>query len=236
MHEIVMDRPGKNALGVEMMRFLISELESAAGSPVLLTGSGDAFSAGLHLKEVAALDGTTHAEAFLRLLEECMSALYLYPGPTVAAVNGHAIAGGCVLALCCDHRVATDSPAAKIGINEVAIGLRFPPRVLAIVRARVPRQFRDRVLLGGRLFSPAEARVVGLVDEVDAAPMALARRRLEQLASSPARAYAETKRDLRGKVPQDLASDAVLDRWLAESLPGWTSNETKARISQALRR
>jgi enoyl-CoA hydratase/carnithine racemase len=235
MHEILMHGPGKNALGAGMMGFLLRELERAGGAPVLLTGAGDAFSAGLHLKEVAALD-ETHAEPFLRLLEECMSALYLYPGPTVAAVNGHAVAGGCVLALCCDLRVATSSPAAKIGINEVAIGLRFPPRVLAIVRSRVPRRHRERVLLGGQLYAPAEAREFGLVDEIDVDPMAVARRRLEQLASSPARAYAQTKGDLRGVAPQDLASDAALDRWMRESIPSWTSVEMKAQIAQALRR
>ncbi|MBV9947010.1 MAG: enoyl-CoA hydratase/isomerase family protein, partial [Myxococcales bacterium] len=194
-----------------------------------------AFSAGLHLKEVAAL-GENDAESFLRLLEECMSALYLYPGPTAAAVNGHAVAGGCVLALCCDHRVATSAPAVKIGVNEVAIGLRFPPRVLAIVRSRVPRGHRERVLLGGELFAPAEARELGLVDEVGADPSALARRRLEHLASHPPDAYARTKRDLRGATPEDLASDAALERWLAESLPGWTSSEMKARIARVLRR
>ncbi len=79
-----MDGPGKNALGSTMMTFLIERLRAAAGAPVLLTGAGDAFSAGLDLKEVAAAEGDGML-AFLALLEECMSALYLYPGPLVAA-------------------------------------------------------------------------------------------------------------------------------------------------------
>jgi enoyl-CoA hydratase len=235
MHEIVMDGPGKNALTTALMRFLVDRLREAHGAPILLTGAGDAFSAGLHLKEVASLDTAT-AEPFLRLLEQCMSALYLYPGPTVAAVNGHAVAGGCVLALCCDHRVATTSPKAKIGINEVAIGLRFPPRLLAIVRSRVPRRHRERVLLGGALFAPAEAQDVGLVDEIDDDPLALARQRLGWLGGNPAHAYAQTKRDLRGATAQDLASDDALDQWLRESIPAWTSGELKARVAALLRR
>jgi enoyl-CoA hydratase/carnithine racemase len=165
-----------------------------------------------------------------------MAALYLYPGPTVAAVNGHAVAGGCVLALCCDHRVATTSPATRIGINEVAIGLRFPPRVLAIVRSRVPRRHRERVLLGGSLLSPADALSMGLVDEIGDDPMALARQRLRALGANPSQAYAQTKRDLRGTTPQSLASDAALDQWLRESIPTWTSSELKARVAAVLRK
>jgi enoyl-CoA hydratase len=235
MREIVMNGPGKNSLGTEMMRFLVESLQEAGGAPVLLTGAGDAFSAGLNLKEVATLGATT-ADPFLRALEECMAALYLYPGPTAAAINGHAIAGGCVLALCCDHRVATASPTAKIGINEVAIGLRFPPRVFAIVRSRVPSRYRERVLLGGRLFPPAEACVLGLIDEVDEDPLALARLRLRELGANPPHAYAQTKRDLRGAKPADLASDATLDAWLRESIPTWISGELKAHVAALLRR
>jgi enoyl-CoA hydratase/carnithine racemase len=235
MHEIVMDGPGKNALTTALMSFLLDRLREANGAPVLLTGAADAFSAGLHLKEVASLDPAT-AEPFVRLLEECMSALFLYPGPTVAAVNGHAVGGGCVLALCCDHRVATTSPTAKIGINEVAIGLRFPPRVLAIVRSRVPRRHRERVLLGGALFTPGAARDMGLVDEIDDDPLALARQRLAWLGSNPAHAYAQTKRDLRGSTAQDLASDDALSQWLGDSIPEWTSGELKAQVASVLRR
>jgi enoyl-CoA hydratase len=235
MHEIVVNGPGKNAIGTTMMHFILDQLQAADGAPVLVTGGGDAFSAGLNLKEVVALDETT-AEPFLRLLERCMAALYLYPAPTVAAINGHAIAGGCILALCCDHRVATSSPMAKIGLNEVTIGLRFPPRVLRIARSRVPRRYRERVLLGGSLFGPAEARELGLVDELDPHPVLLARERLRSLSAQPAVAYAQTKRDLRGAAPQDLVSDDEVDRWMRETTPSWTSRELKDHLTNLLRR
>jgi enoyl-CoA hydratase/carnithine racemase len=233
--ELVIEGPGKNALGTATMGRILEQLEAAAGAPVLLTGAGDAFSAGLDLREVATLDAS-RGESFLRLLERCMSALYLYPGPIVAAVNGHAIAGGCIVALCCDYRVATVSPGVKIGMNEVPLGLRFPPRTLSIVRARVPRQHRDRVVLGGRLFAPSEALRAGLVDEVDADPVTVARARLEELAVSPGRAYAQAKADLRGASEQALASDDAVERWLRESLASWTSPELKSKIAAVLRR
>jgi enoyl-CoA hydratase/carnithine racemase len=150
-------------------------------------------------------------------------------------VNGHAIAGGCVLALACDVRVGIDAAQAKIGLNEVALGLRFPPRVLAIVRARIPRERESELLLGATLYSPHEALRVGMLDEVSADPIARARERLAALASHPAVAYAKAKRDTRGSVAADLASDAVLDAWLEESLEGWTSPELHARIAGLLR-
>lgn len=235
MREIVMNGAGKNALGTTLLQFILDELGAAGGAPILLTGTGDAFSAGLNLKEVMSLDETS-AGPFLRLLEACMAALYLYPAPTVAAVNGHAIAGGCILALCCDHRVATSSSSAKIGINEVAVGLRFPPRTLAIARARVSRRYRDRVLLGGSLFSPRDACEIGLVDELDSAPLDLARERLRSLGAHPSLVYAQTKRDLRGATPQDLASDEAVDRWMRESIPAWTSSGLKDHVRSLLRR
>lgn len=233
MIEIAMNGPAKNALGREMMTWLLQRLHAAAGEAVLLTGTGDAFSAGLNLKEVLALDAEG-AAAFLALLEDCMSALYQYPGPTVALVNGHAIAGGCILTLACDTRVATDDTRARIGLNEVALGVRFPPRVMRIVRDRVPGSHQVPVVLGAQLFSPQAALVHGLVDEVAADAGAVARARLAQLAALPAGAYAAAKRALRGAVPSDLATDEAEATWLRESVPVWTGGDVKERVRKVL--
>jgi enoyl-CoA hydratase/carnithine racemase len=233
MIEIVMNGPAKNALGSEMMAWLLAKLGEAGGRPVLLTGSGDTFSAGLDLREVASLDreGMTR---FLTLLERCMSALYLYPGPTVALVNGHAIAGGCVLTLACDYRVATSEPRARIGLNEVALGVRFPPRVLRIARDRVPTASQVPVLLGAELYAPERALAHGLVDEVSPDTARVARDRLGALGAHPADAYAATKRALRGAVDQDLAPDDAEARWLAECVPIWTGDALKERVRRVL--
>ena len=155
----------KNALGTEMLDHIDAELARAGGAPVLLTGGGDAFSAGLDLREVASLDAPG-MKRFLDKLEGVCARLFDYPGPTVAAVNGHAIAGGCVLTICCDLRVCTSSPRARIGLNEVALGLRFPPGIAAIVRARVPPRSVAEVVLGAGLHAPEDARRLGLVDEL----------------------------------------------------------------------
>ena len=236
MREIRMDGPGKNSLGTTMLTFLLAELHAAAGEPVLLTGAGDAFSAGLNLNDVLALDDAGMLE-FLRLLEKAIAALYLYPGPTVALVNGHAIAGGCVLTLACDHRVVAANPKIKIGLNEVALGMRFPPRLLAMTKHRIPVQFHTAVLLGAGLFDPAGALRMGIVDEVIPAEdaRAVAEARLAALASSPREAYALTKADLRGS-EEDLCPEARFDQLLREAVPVWTAPALKQKIAAMLKR
>jgi enoyl-CoA hydratase len=229
--EIVLSGPGKNALGTALMAKVREELGRAGGRPVLLRGEGDAFSAGLNLKEVAGLD-LEGMRRFLGLLEDLVLDLYTYPGPVVASINGHAIAGGCVLALACDLRIVAESPKLRVGLNEVALGVRYPPRVMALVRNRVPRRSLERVVLGAELHSPESARELGLVDEISAEPETAARARLAALARHPPDAYRAAKLSLRGDVlgptPQAQA------RFASEDLPVWTSERVKAQIRSIL--
>ena len=231
--EVVLSGPGKNAMGSELMKSLREQLREAAGAPVLLTGEGDALSAGLNVKEVAGLDAAG-MKRFLTLLEDLVVDLFTYPGPTVALVNGHAIAGGCVLTLCCDYRVATSHPKARIGLNEVALGLRFPLKILELCRVRIPKRHLEHVVLGAELFDPETARKLGLVDEVTENAAPVARRHLERLASHPPAAYAAAKLGLR----RDLLtpSSEARARWEAEDLPSWTSPELKERLGNLFKR
>lgn len=233
MVEITMSWPARNALGEETMRGLLSRIREADGAPLLLRGSSAAFSAGLNLREVASLDTRT-VEPFLRLLEALMSTLYLYPGPTAACVEGHAIAGGCLLALCCDVRVATTRSDVRLGLNEVALGLRFPPRVFRIARRRIPVTSHEEVLLGASLFDPVGALGVGLVDTIDDAPHAVARARLARLATLPAEAYAATKLDLRER---DLDVPAEEEgHFYRDAISTWTAPALRERIASLLQK
>src|SRR5258707_15297863 len=163
IHTLTIRGPGKNALSTPVMQDIMAQLRAAGGRPVLLKGDTGGFSAGLKLKEVAGLDRDGMLR-FLELLEEMVDTVFNYAGPTVAAVNGHAIAGGCVLALCCDHRIATDDRSIRIGLNEVALGLEFPPRVMGVVRRRVPPRSIERVTLEAGLHDPRRALELGLID------------------------------------------------------------------------
>ncbi len=233
MYEIKMAGPGKNALGFEMMQYLLDELGRAGGQPILLTGDADAFSAGLNLKEVLEADGTG-MDAFLGLLNRLTVALYTHPAPTVAWVNGHAIAGGAVLALCCDYRIGTPNPKARLGLNEVAIGLRFPPTVLAIMRAALAQPHADTVILGAELHPSTEALRMGILHEIAEDGLERARQRLRLLGGYSPLAYAGTKADLRSAIVRpDPEAEALYEKVV---LPMWTSPEIKAKIGAILKR
>jgi enoyl-CoA hydratase/carnithine racemase len=230
--EIVLSGPKKNALGRALMDSTRHAIEDAGGAPLLLRGEGGALSAGLDIGEVCSLD-EGGLVGFLGALDDLIRALYTYPGPTVACVDGHAIAGGCVLALACDVRVAEDAPALKIGLNETANGLVYPPRVLALVRARVPAGAVDRVVLEAGLYPPRQALALGLVDEVVSGARAAAHARATALAGHPQDAYARNKHALRGDL---LVPEEEERRFVQETIPLWASAETKERLAKALSR
>lgn len=230
---LTIEAPGKNALSTALMEDVIRQITAARGRPVLVVGTGDSFSAGLNLKEVAAADAAG-MERFLVLLDRMVDALFAHEAPMAACVNGHAIAGGAVIALCAEYRVAIDEPSARIGLNEVALGLEFPPKVLRLARHRLPPTTREQVLLGAGLFDPRAAAALGLVDAVASDPLAAAHEWIETAARHPADVYAATKRALRaGAVDLDDADR----RYFREIvLPRWTSPAVKESARAALAR
>ncbi len=232
-YELTLSGPGKNSLTTPLMESVVAEIRAAAGRPLLVTGAGDAFSAGLNLKEVAALD-RPGMERYLLLLDDLIDALYGYPGVMVAAVNGHAIAGGCVVALCCDMRIAANDPRIRIGLNEVALGLEFPPKIMALARQRIPAHAIQRVVLEGGLYDPRTALGLGLVDELADDVTTSARACLERLSAHPPAVYAATKRTLRSGT---LALSDDERRYFREQLvPAWCAPETKERVRSTLGR
>lgn len=232
MKTLTMTAPGKNALGTPLMTWLVTELREAAGEPIFLMGADNVFSAGLNLKEVASLDRPGMAK-YLALLETMVDALYNYPGPIVAWVNGHAIAGGCVIALACDHRLVKNDPSIRIGLNETQNGLQLPPKTGKLVSHRVPAHALDRVVLGGALHSPEVALRLGLVDEIVASEDE-ARAYAAQVAKAPAAAYALAKETLRKGV-LDI-SEEEQKHFIATTVPLWTSDELKVKLSAILKK
>ena len=195
-------RAGKaNAIGTTFLDRLSAQLdavESSGASALVLTGEGTTFSAGLDLPEVSRMD-RPGLERFIRRFSEVMLRVFTLPMPVVAAINGHAIAGGCVLAMQADVRIA-GAGDYRIGLNEVQIGLGLPAVVLETLRCQVSPASLTAVALEGRLLAPEEALTFGLVEAVVPAAVLLeqARGRAAGLAALPGPAFREVKQALRG--------------------------------------
>jgi len=169
---ITLNRPDRrNAMTMEVQTELFSAFEDTAASDcrvLILTGAGEAFCSGLDLSELQLLSHKSPEEHRIdaERIARLFMTLYELPIPTIAAVNGAAIAGGTGLALICDFTLAT--PSAKFGFTEVRIG--FVP---ALVSAFLSMQVGDKVcrdlLLTGRIFGADEAMRLGLVNQVIAA-------------------------------------------------------------------
>jgi methylglutaconyl-CoA hydratase len=167
---LIMNRPEKrNALNPAMMDELTRALESAAGDAacqvILLTGAGEAFCAGLDLEHLETLSAKTPEEhrADSVRIARLLRTLYDSPKPTIAAVNGAAIAGGMGLATICDFTLAV--PEAKFGYTEVKIGF-IPAIVSAFLRGQIGDKHARDLLLTGRLIKAQEALEMGLVTQI----------------------------------------------------------------------
>jgi enoyl-CoA hydratase len=207
-----------SALDLEFLLALRAELAELAdnGTTLVLTGNGSAFSAGVDLFRI--LDGgADYVDQFIPALSGAFEDLFAYRRPVVAAVNGHAIAGGCVIAACADHRFMADG-RGRIGVPELLVGVAFPARALAAVRS-------------GATLLPAEAQARGLVDEVvpEAELLDRAVARAEQLAAIPPATFAHTKRSLRDRYWTEM--DESGRHRDVEMLEVWKSPETLAAIT-----
>ena len=209
-----------NALDPEILGALSAALEAAAGAPALvLTGAGAMFSAGVDLKRLAA-SGPDYPGALIPALVDCFARLFYHLRPVVAAVNGHAIAGGCVLACAADRRIAARG-GGRFGVTELLVGVPFPAIALEIMRAVVPGRHLAEMVYGGRTLSVEDARERGLFDTVvePGALLDAAIAEAEALAAIPAESFALTKAQLRQPVREFLARHAArIDR---EALASW---------------
>ena len=166
---LTLNRPDKrNALSFQLLDELtraLDEVENSTAQVLILTGAGKAFCAGMDLEELKTLTGKSHAEnvADSRKMAQIFRRLYEFSKPTIAAVNGAAIAGGTGLATMCDFTLAV--PEAKFGYTEVRIGF-VPAIVSSILVWQVGHKLARDLLLTGRIFDATEAYRLGLVNEV----------------------------------------------------------------------
>ncbi len=197
---VTLEHGKANAVDLDLCRETqkqFASLRSGAARAVVLTGTGNIFSAGVDLLKVVD-GGVAYVRPFLAALDDLLETLFLFPKPMVAAINGHAIAGGCIIACAADRRIMARGNG-RIGVPEMHVGVAFPVVPLEVVRYAVPSQHFVEMLYSGATYLPDEALEHGIVHEVTGPADLLPRARAEaeRMAAFPARAFELTKQQMR---------------------------------------
>lgn len=230
-----------NALNLEFTAALADALDRLERSPAqvgILTGQGNVFSAGADLLALVE-GGAEYVRRFVPALGTAIERLATFPKPLVAAVNGHAIAGGAILMLACDQRLLARG-TAQIGLTEVRVGVLFPAWALEVARFATPPQHLSTMIYTGRTWPPEEALARGLVDELVEPERLLDRacEVAEDLAAIAPATFHATKRALRRPMIEaaqsqaSLTNAAVLDQWCEPA----TLREVAQFVERTLRR
>lgn len=221
-----------NALNGAVVDEMRSCLKSIEGDnqvkAVILTGSGKFFSFGFDIPEFLPFTKDQFTE-FLIAFADLYSYIFLYPKPVVAALNGHTVAGGCMLALACDHRLMARGKG-KISLNEISFGASVFAGSVEMLRFAVGSAHASNILCSGAMYSPEEAHAMGLVPELAGEEdlMRAAINAAENLSSKPAAAFASIKSLLRKPVADDMRGREAAS--IKEFVDIWYSDETRAMI------
>jgi enoyl-CoA hydratase len=214
-----------NAMDLEFCRALGAHVHACEQSPaaaLVLTGQGTIFSAGVDLPRL--LDGgAAYAREFVPAMNHAFEALFAFSKPLVVAVNGHAIAGGCVMTCCADYRMMARGPA-RIGIPELLVGVPFPVVPLEIVRFATPKQHIQALIYRGLTPTADDALGYGLIDAVTEPETLLdeAVAVAERMAAVPFEAFHLTKRLLREPALRQMREGGVIDAVVQDAWAGET--------------
>lgn len=219
------DRPPANAMNVELLQQIttgVRELEADPPAALVLCGREGVFSAGVDLKAVPGY-GPAEQLAMVEGINEMALGVYGLSCPVVGAITGHAVAGGLVLALCTDLRIA--SGEGRYGLTEVRVAVPYPQAAIGVVRAELAPHAARRLAFGNQLLDGEECLRLGVFDEV-LDPEAVVPRALElaaALAAFSREAYLRTKQDLRAATLERLrkaaAEDPLRERWVSPGEP-----------------
>lgn len=230
IRELKLARPPANALNPELCDALVAAITQAQADGargLVLSGGERIFTAGLDVPHLLSLgDDKLALHAAWQSFFRAARAVAESPLPIAAAITGHSPAGGCVLALCADHRVMSRSvDAAKpcvIGLNEVQVGLVAPEGIQRLLRRAVGAHRAAQLLAAGELVPAEFALQIGLVDALadasNVAPHAVAW--LQKLLSVPRHAMLETRRIARAELvaaldDEHIRLDAFVESWFA---------------------
>lgn len=219
-----------NALNRRVIGAIAEGLRQASAAQLkglVLTGYERFFSAGLDLISVYEYDREEMAR-FIAEFDEEFQRFFMYPKPMIAAINGAATAGGCILALACDYRIMAEGTI--IGLSEIQLGLPLPASALEIARHAIPQQHHSYVFYTGKSFNAEEATRVGLVHEAvpPAQLLDAALARLHSFTAHPGEACGALKTMLRQPALEDMRRGA--ERIGTMFLDAWFSPAARATI------
>lgn len=231
VRELRLNRSPVNALSPELIAALLEAIRTAPHEgkrALLLSGLPGMFSAGLDVPLLLKLDRPT-MDALWREFYTLFGALACSPIPIAAAITGHAPAGGTVLALFCDHRIAAEGDW-RMGLSEVQVGLPLPPVIFAALRRLVGPRHAERLAVRGLLITPAEAAACGLVDELAPADQVVDRglKWCDALLALPRTAMEITRLQARADLVAEFARQTAQE--LAEVTSWWWSEETQKAL------
>ncbi len=204
---ITLNRGKVNALNqayVEQIKKCLEDLENDPEvQSVIVTGDGKFFSFGFDIPEFLSYS----KESFIRYLIKFSSLynyMFLFPKPLVAALNGHTIAGGCMLAIACDYRIMT-SGKARISLNEIAFGSSVFAGSVDILKFCTGQRNAETILYSGAMYSAEEAKLLGLIDQVAASENLLddAIKIARYFAKKDSAAFRSIKRHIRKPVADE---------------------------------
>lgn len=232
-----MEYGSANAMDVRFCVELTRSIKGLAASTsraIVLTGQGKVFGAGVDLPQLLE-GGVDYIRKFLPALDTLLETLFFCQKPVVAAVNGHAIAGGCLLACATDRRFMA-AGKAQIGVPELHVGVPFPTVAMEIMRARTSPSFYEEVTLGGRTYVAEDARQRGLVDVI-VEPEELLTEAItaaKSLAVIRPEIYAFSKQQSRQPVRAAIERNTMLHESKIHAI--WESEETQAAIREFVAR
>ena len=161
---INMGEKGPNLLSVTRAKELIAELNYDECKAVILMGNEKVFSAGLNLKDLMGAKDPKEVALIFGTLADLLKSFREFPGPVISIVGGHAIAGGCLIALASDYRYGMFG-MHRMGLNEMAIGIDLPPDMLSIISHSISRENLFEVATQCKMYTPKQAYKKGLINE-----------------------------------------------------------------------
>lgn len=230
IYHILLDRGKSNAMNLQVVDELIEAIGIAEEDPsiegLILSGKEGFFSAGLDLITLYEYDEAQMRQFWSRFML-LLQKLAAFPKPVVAAITGHSPAGGCVMAICCDYRVMAEGEYV-IGLNEIPVGIVVPHGIFKLYAFWLGQAKAYQSILEGKLFSPTEAKQIGLVDELVPLPRIQnsAMQKIKMLTQYERNAWQNTKRNFRSELVKALAEN--VDESIEQVLTQWWRPSTRA--------